>query len=250
MSNFNRFKLGILCVFEGWKIFKSDKSVRRLCLVPFIVDFILLFGALYVGFQTVPQLVAPFLPAATGFWTGALGFIVKIFFSLFSLTISFLVIMIVANIICIPFFSVIAEKVLRLKKSIPATPIGTKQILLHNLNMFKVGLLKALILLVISLACVILSFFPVASLLGSYIGFIIIAFDCSDYALELKALKLSERFAFLHKNLAFYMGAALVVGASCLLPGLNFLLLPLFIIGSSSAVVELINKEEPELIST
>lgn len=239
-----KFSLGIKSLFVGFSYIKKHRDIKKLSLIPFGIDVLLLFVALGLSFSYIPELVAQFIPAATGFWMETFGIIVKIISSLLALSVFFLLLMIVANIICIPFFALLAEKVLLIDNFLPQKKLNTKEWIRFNISMLKVGLLKSVVLLFVAVFCFVLSFIPVLSLLASYVGFIIISFDCTDYALELKELGLKERFEFLKKHLAFYMGSGLVIGLSCFIPGLNFLLLPIFVIGGSQAVVQIIKAEK------
>ena len=72
----------------------------------------------------------------------------------------------------------------------------------------------------------------------SYIAFMLIAFDASDYAMETMEYSLSNRMKFFREQLAEYAGMGAAVGLVMLIPGSIILCMPLAVVGASQIVCE------------
>ena len=70
----------------------------------------------------------------------------------------------------------------------------------------------------------------------SFVSFILIAFDASDYVMETLEFSVKERFVFLRNNFAEYCGMGTSIGIFMLIPGLIVLMMPFMVIGASQVV--------------
>ena len=83
------------------------------------------------------------------------------------------------------------------------------------------------------------TFIPVVSVFFAFIAFLLIAYDCSDVVFEVKEWNLKARTNFFRKNIWEFSGFAMAIGLTFLVPLLNFILLPGFILGSAYLVESL-----------
>lgn len=205
-----------------------------LCFAPLFLTFIFLFFIFSYAYGPLFNYTKEHLYEASwfSFWGGWLLSIVFVFFIkivVFLILVFFSYILL--QVIYIPFCSFIAEFVLKEKGII--NPKSFKEILFFNIRMFKIGILKSLALLIISLTIFVVSFFPMLALLPLFFGLLVMAYDSFDYGLELYGLNLSERYGFFRKNFFLVGGHALVLFVLTLIPGLILFTLPFSVVGAS-----------------
>jgi len=72
--------------------------------------------------------------------------------------------------------------------------------------------------------------------------FCVLAFDSMDYAFEANFLGLKQRFSFFGAHFSCFLGLAGSLAITSLLPGLLFVIFPLFVAGSTKLFVDLAQK--------
>lgn len=166
------------------------------------------------------------------FWGGAaLLWIVKLLIKVLSAVASFVCFYILLQVVYIPFCSLLAEAVLRGKGIVQIQ--GVSGMLSYNFSMFKVGLLKAVLLVFIGFVLFVTSFLPLLSFLPLYFALMVLAYDSFDYGLELYGFNLNQRSTFARKEFFMLNGHAGVLFALSFLPGLLLLTLPFSVVGAS-----------------
>lgn len=172
-------------------------------------------------------------PLPSGFFMTLLNGIVMIFgYTLFVMLLVLLV-FVISKVIVVPFNSYIAEKVLKHYEVIKEQPLHLNIWIRRTLRMMLVTIVQMLFFTILGVLLFVLSFIPVVNILVIYVGFIIVAFDCADYAMEMAELGFKDRIALFKRRWPEFCGFAAVMGLTFLVPFLNFFLLPISVAGAS-----------------
>ncbi len=205
-----RFWLGFTFVFAGFKQFRERPGLKRWVILPLILDLLIFILGIYLG---------------TKYIHGLLLRILYFIFYLFFVYVS-------ASIIGSPFYRILASKTLdQLGYTRDYKDLNSR--LAHSSRMMIASFGRAAILISCSAILFILSFVPVLNFLAAFVGFVLIAFDLTDYTFALKGYHLVKRFRFLLQAWAEYFGMAVFIGLTAFIPGLIVLCMPFGIVGAT-----------------
>ncbi len=216
-----------------------NKSLLGLALIPILVAIL----GIFFGFKPLFRFylsegIEIFLnKEAFDFFGGAILFWISEF--IFKILVAFLTLLtfyILLQVIYIPVCSLLAERVLVQKNIIHHK--STIEALAFNLKMFKMGLIKSVVLIFAGFFCFISSFIPGLSFIPIYFTLIVLAYDSFDYGLELYGLSLKDRILFIKKEFMLINGHGGVLFLLSFIPGLILLILPFSVIGASLLIGE------------
>ncbi len=241
-----RVQRGFKVPINGLNLIKRDPKLIKFIAIPLFINFFLFIGGLFYITSEVGELINSFMTGLKEYsetlYSVSYYFVVVL--AWIALTgILVLVVYLIASILAAPFYSLLAERTwVNINPRIDKK-FNFAQFLKTALRMMMISLGKAAVLLIVSVAVFVISFIPGLNFIAIYVAYIIIAFDCSDYVLEVKELGLGERFSYLRKYLPEYSGAALILGAFSFIPGLIFLAIPFTIAGMAQMIYELEESE-------
>ncbi len=246
MSAFNTkprtFFQGFGVISKGLSLARKDKLVMLYSLVPILISIGFLYLGFEVGYAYLKNLMFSFTVDKWSFdFFGGLIllWLAKFFFK--SLTVILVVIFsyIFLQVLYIPFYSFIAERVLKKEFGIELANESWSAFLLYTVQMIKTGVLKSIIFLLVAILCFALSFIPPLGFLPLYFGLLVIAYDAFDYSLEILSFKLRERLDFIKKETFLINGHTFALGLLSLIPGLMFLFLPFAVAGAALTIGEM-----------
>ncbi len=239
-----QFTKGLLFIFTGFAQIKANKGLKRFLILPLVIDALLLVVLFSVGLSNVSVWVGSALSFLN---EGAWYFF--IYYPLLALAwVSFLVFIIyltfiLSTIIAAPFNVILSEKVLLIEGVITEDSATLRSWWALTVKMLRASLIKAFVFTVLALVLFVLAFIPVINVVASFVVFLIMSFDCFDYAFESARMTFSQRVQFFIKHLSVACGMATSLMITLLLPGLTILVLPLGVAGASFIFAEL--KKDP-----
>jgi CysZ protein len=247
MKLVRRFFLGFGFVFTGWNYLGKVPGLKKWIVMPILIDLVLLVFGLKFGTSAIHALVLHFQTAIFGAnpagWAASLSWVVLIIFWLLFFIFYLYLVYILASIIGAPFYSIIAARVLGHVEKSRGTFKPKPMSLLRSIHMIWMTLLRSLMLTVVAAILFVVSFIPGLNLVAAFLTFVLIGFDLTDYALELKGYHLRQRFRFLFRNFAEYCGMGAFIGLTAFVPGLILLLVPTAVIGGTVLVDTIILNE-------
>jgi uncharacterized protein involved in cysteine biosynthesis len=233
----SEFALGFSAPLHGLRLLISHPRLMRRAVLPFLVGFFFfVFGGIF-GFSALLGLLPTgvanlfhFLsldPLGWPYWLIYYGTLILAWpVALFAL---FYVLLLLAKLVASPLFALLAEAVL----SERGKRFQFISWMRSSVRMFGISLLK---LIVFGLAGVILFFLSIIPGLGLFTGFgflLLVAYDVSDSTFEVYEMSFAERMQCVRTHFPFFSGLSLALGLAFLIPGLNFVLLPIAIAGSA-----------------
>ncbi len=244
MTLLRRFWLGFTFVIFGYRTSRTNPAIKKWVIAPFVVGLLVLLvgsflGAIYIGPKAVHILVThlgvhggvhpnSFLAMASSWLLHLILWVVFLILYLFF-------IYVFASIIGMPFYRVLAQKTLE-QFGIAQPHREFRERIRHSAKMVLVALERAVILVLAATILFAGSFVPGLNFVTAFIGFILIAFDMSDYALELEGYRLVRRFLFLLGAWPEYLGMGVFIALTALVPGLIVLCMPFGVIGATHVV--------------
>lgn len=230
----SRFLAGFMSPIKGLKFVFSGPKVWWLTIIPVVVTTaLMIYGLTYglsqfVGF--LDATIASYVSSAWIKWTLVfLGYLVYFVLLIF-------LILIVSRIVLVPFNSAIAEKILKHMGVLKSENIVFSAWVRKSLRLLWISLVQVVFFSVVAIILFLLSFIPVLQLASVAAGLLVVAFDCSDYALELADLGFRQKMGLFKRRLPEFAGLGTMVGLTFTVPLLNFFFLPIAVIGATRLV--------------
>lgn len=237
-----RFWNGFGFLKRGLKEIRTDSKMKYLVIIPIIIDVTIFILALTYSLPLVPALVGTALgylfASPEGFLYHLVYYPLWLLFGLVFLVAVSAATYFFASILSSPFNALLAERMAVKMGVIKDRPFQIWQFIKSSLNMIWISLLRTVVLVSIGLVLFVLSFLPGVNLATSYVAFMLIAFDASDFAMETMEYSLGQRMKFFREQLAEYTGMGGAVGLVMLIPGSIILCMPLAVVGASQMVFE------------
>jgi CysZ protein len=140
------------------------------------------------------------------------------------------------SVIAVPFYSYLADRTLGQLGKKPEIQRTWKQWILHSLSMIRVSLIKLIVLVVVGAVLFGFSFLPVLNVFALIGALMILALDCMDYSLDALGLGFRARMGYYARNWAQWLGMALGLGLTLLIPGFTLLIIPGAVVGAAIIV--------------
>jgi uncharacterized protein involved in cysteine biosynthesis len=248
-----RFLFGFGFIGMGFRLFRAIPGLKIWLVIPFILDFLLLFAGIYFGTGEIRFLVrkVSFLIFTSAdslafqiFYYPMVVLLWLIFFVLY-----FYVVYLIASVLASPIYSIMAEKTTRHLESESRKNTNLISTVTLSARMLWISLIRSLLLLVVGLFLFVGSVVPGVNLIAAFIAFVLLAFDSADYALEVHGLRLRARFKFLRRNLVEFVGMGAAMGLTALVPGLILIIMPFAVVGATHVVFEIEKRNKNDSIT-
>jgi len=244
-----RFLYGFAVYFRGLKLWLSHRSLIKLSLIPFLLDFLCLGFGLYFTVTRFSEITSRFVHHPER-WYGFVLYYIELGIAAFSLFFIVLFLsFIFANLIAIPFNDLLAERTLRIHGASPALQQGSKAWAAKSFKNMGALLRKLPILIVAGAIMTFAAFIPGLGFIAAMIGVFLMAVDRLDYASDQHQLSFKERVQFVRSNFSEVAGFAAALGLTTALPLFNILLMPGGVVAGSLLFADLRSKKREGLES-
>lgn len=237
-----RFWNGFGFLKRGFREIRTDRKMKYLVIIPIVIDVTVFIAALTYSLPLVPALVSTALgylfSSPEGFLYNLIYYPLWLLFGLVFLVAVSAATYFLASVLSAPFNALLAERIAVKMGVVPDRPFQIGLFIKTSIKMIWISLIRTAALVTIGIVLFVLSFLPGVNLATSYIAFMLIAFDASDYAMETMEYSLSMRMKFFREQLAEFAGMGAVVGLVMLVPGSIILCMPLAVVGASQIVCE------------
>lgn len=231
------FIAGMTAWLYGWKVILLKRQLMVVAMVPFMISFVaavactwLLWVYYPIGFAAMTTGLAALLPAwlfnflyYPMLWAIGLVLVVGILYAVYVLHL----------IVAMPFYSLLAERTLQLHGKGPSAFTSWREWSRHLVTMLRISLVKGAIFVVLGIGLFIASFIPVVNIAAVIGTLLLLAFDCMDYSLEARRMRLRQRVRYVLRHKAQWAGLATGLALTLLLPGLTLLVIPGAVCGAA-----------------
>ncbi len=219
----------------------SEKKLRVFVLIPLVINILLFSGALYFMFTQLPDWIASWLSFLPGF----LSFLEYVLYPLFAVTAMLVVyysFSIIANIIAAPFNGILSERVEQMlagrevaEESLQELLAIVPQSIAREFAKLAYYIPRVLLLLVLSFIPGINVFAPI---FWFFFGAWMMAIQYCDYPMDNNKVTFKEMLALLKKQRMTSLGFGGFVQLGMMVPILNFIMMPVAVIGATIYWVE------------
>jgi CysZ protein len=232
--------LGLKSPFVGVKLILAHKELKRLAIIPLLIDLVLFIGVLYASlFVLMPTLMSSLLTGATGFWASVVYYGSYALATVILFILSGFLTFALAMVISAPFNALLAERALVILGALPQNQMSVGAWLSQSTRMLLVALIRSLVVLSIAGLMFLLGFIPGLGAVALFVSLFIFATDCADYSLEVLGTSLKDRFRSYRSHFLGFSGFGLSLGLTFLIPGLSFLIMPAAVVGGAHFIKEL-----------
>lgn len=219
----------------------SEKKLRVFVIVPLIINILLFSVALFVMFNQLPSWVAQWLSFLPDF----LAFVEVLIYPLFVITAALVIyysFSLIANFIAAPFNGILSERVEQMTAGREVEQESFNEILAIiprtiGRELAKLGYYLPRLMLVL-----ILSFIPGVNLFAPLLWFLFGAWMMSiqycDYPMDNNKVSFREMLRLLKKQRLTSLGFGALVQIGMMVPILNFILMPVAVIGATLYWIE------------
>ena len=219
----------------------SEKKLRVFVLFPLVINIILFSGALYFMFNQLPIWIASWLSFLPDF----LSFLEFILYPLFAITAMLVVyysFSILANIIAAPFNGILSERVEQMLGGYEVADESLKELLAIIPQSIGREFAKLAYYIPRVILLLILSFIPGINLFAPFFWFIfgawMMAIQYCDYPMDNNKVTFKQMLVLLKKKRLTSLGFGSVVQVAMMIPILNFIMMPVAVIGATIYWVE------------
>lgn len=231
------FKRGFAFWFEGWRYILHRPTLLFTALVPLILSLLFMVPILWVLLNGIPQwshnVVRNLVGETSDFWQNVIFYPVFLTSTVALLIGGLFLLYIFHSILAIPFYSRLAERVLRAEGKIPPHVTST-------VAMLRVAALKSMILLPTGLVLFFCSFVPGLNFIALAGTLLIMSIDVMDYCFEAAGLGLSSRLKYMKSHKGQWIGMAAGLAVTMMIPALTLAVIPGAVVGAA-----LIFEDEP-----
>ncbi|MGZ3724074.1 MAG: EI24 domain-containing protein [Bdellovibrionales bacterium] len=233
------FHDGILFWIKGWAYLFRNRKLLWVALLPILISSGMAITMVWFLWTHLPSWVQTVIV-----WAGQTkGWIHEILYypllfsaALLALLSSVYVTYISQSLIAVPFYSFLADRTLGQLGKKPDDSRMWKEWVKHTFRMIRASILKFILLLVVGVILFVFSFLPVFNIFTLTCALMILALDCMDYSLEAFGMGFRRRVTYYRRNWAQWLGMALGLGLTLLLPGLTLLIIPGAVVGAAIIV--------------
>lgn len=232
----NDFFIGAGFWWRGWAHLIAHPRLLLLALFPSIITILLTMVFIALVFVQLPDWVQALstwlIGSETSWWADVLYYSVVLFGGLLIMVGFLYVGYLLHRVIAAPFYSVLAEKVLRSK----GVPVHSN--LANVLRMLWVSLGQTFVFVVLGIMLFLVSLFPALNILAFAVTLLLVAFDLCSFAFESMGYGLRQRLDFLNQNKQVWAGMGLGIAITLLVPGLTLLVLPGAVTGAALIIAQ------------
>ncbi|MEH6446423.1 MAG: sulfate transporter CysZ [Oceanospirillaceae bacterium] len=218
-----------------------EKRLRVFVLIPLIINIVLFSIALFVLFEQLPNWINSWLSYLPGF----LSFLEVIIYPIFAITAALVVYYsfnLVANIIAAPFNGILSERVEQMVAGQTVQEESLGELLAIFPRAIGRELAKLAYYLPRFILVLVLSFIPGINLFAPIFWFLfaawMMAIQYCDYPMDNNKVSFKEMLILLKKQRLTSLGFGGLVQLGMMIPILNFILMPVAVIGATLYWIE------------
>jgi len=248
-----RFSRGFFYPFRAGKFLLRHPSLLRFVLIPFLINVSLFSGLVYYGIQFFDEFVAKLIPSGEAWYWVIVFYSLWVIAAAVTAVLVFFTFTVVGNLIASPFNDLLSTKTEELISGARGDEkFSLRQFWSDSLQILLTELKKILIFVVIMALLFLLNFLPgIGSVVFSVFAFLLTVFflvlEYFGFVAYRKRLGFREQRKFIWSRFSMSFGFGVGVMALLTLPLLNFICIPLGVIGATQMWCETAdNTEMPE----
>jgi CysZ protein len=224
---------------RGWRYLLGHRRLVAAAMMPILISTgsaLWLVWLLWTHLPAWVQILVGWMGLHPGWMQHILYYPILISGALLALFGSVYVMYLAQSLIAVPFYSYLADRTLGQLGKKPDHEQTWQEWTLHSLRIFKVSVIKFIVLMAVGIVLFVFSFVPVFNIFTLTAALMLVALDCMDYSLDALGLGARARVAYYSRNLAQWLGMAVGLGLTLIIPGLTLLVIPGAVVGAAIIV--------------
>jgi uncharacterized protein involved in cysteine biosynthesis len=238
------FTNGFFAVFRGIALVFSSKRLMSIAAAPILIGALALVA--FAGY-IIPHyvLIHHYFEAFFIEYFGLTAQNILIQIALHSLVFllilalvfaSVYILFLITKVLASPFYGLLANQVLKTRGVLKSPDLSLVKWIILSFRTTAVSLIEVLVFAIIGVILFVFSFIPVVNILAAFGFFLIMAYDSTDYSLDVLNLNLSERIRYFFTHFVQFCGFALAISLVMLIPVLNLILFAASVAGGADLV--------------
>ena len=237
----NDFVTGARCALSGFSLVRQQR-IRRYALIPFAINSLLFIAALWIAYYYAGQGIDSIMQWLPN-WLDWLRWLLWLLAALVAFIVVFYTFTLVANIIGAPFNGLLAEKLEeQLTGSSPPSSGQVHSTLLAIKHSVRSEIGKFVYLLSHAIPLLLLSFIPIINIAAPVLWFVfgawMLALEYVEYPMSNHGLSFNATRQRAKQRRGLLLGFGSVIMLMTMLPVLNFLAMPVAVVGATQLWVK------------
>lgn len=248
-----RFRMGMTTLLRGFKEIFSDLKIFLYTIIPVLISVFVVAILFKYGWDLTSQwaekLITDYIPSyllKSSWVSKAVYWVINVMFKFLVILAMTYFSFIFIQLISIPFYSLICERVLFKRGVFPDRPFRLSTWIRVTARMFVVSLIRMAIFLFIWVLVFIVSLIPGLQFISIFYSALMVGMDSLDYTVEIYEMSLGRRISLYVENFAYFSAVGLILIPFLFIPGLILLLLPITVVGMSVQFAETLGRQEYE----
>lgn len=240
-----RFTAGFFAPLRGMRFLLAHPRLLAYAAFPTLINIILILTLFFFGMHFSQSLANYIIPGQDQWYWVVLSYTIQIVLVLVLIVFGAVVFYILAGIICVPFNEVLSQKTEQLFDGVKTEEpfslgLLTRDIIISLKNEIK----RTAIMLALLLFLLIVFLIPVVGkifylIFGNIIAMLFLAYDNLDYPLARRRLPFTVKWRFIFRHFASCLGFGAGALISVVIPFLNFVVIPLTVVGATILFCEI-----------
>jgi len=234
------FFKGFAFLFQGFSLI-FQKGIRRFVLIPLLINIVIFSGAVWVAYSQYQQLMAQILGWLPS-WLSWVEWLLLPLFVVLVMLVIFYSFSIIANFIAAPFNALLAERVEHKLRGTTSLEVSDTS-LVRNIGKTLGSEVKKLLYTLKWLPLLVLiTIIPGVNIISPFAWLIygawMYALQYTDYPMGNHELFMKDELPILRKNRGHSLGFGAATTLVTIIPGLNFLAMPVAVSGATAMWVK------------
>ena len=238
------FIQGIAFLLQGFSLI-FQKGIRSFVLIPLLINIVIFSGAVWLAYTQYQQLMAQLLGWLPS-WLSWVEWLLLPFFALMIMLVIYYSFSIIANFVAAPFNALLAERVekkLRGTTSLEASETSLVSIIGKTLGS---EVKKVLYMLKWMPLLILITLIPGLNIISPFAWLVygawMYALQYTDYPMGNHDLFMKDELPILRKNRGHALGFGAATTLVTIIPGLNFLAMPVAVSGATAMWVKQLSR--------
>ncbi len=242
---FGRFTRGLFAPLRGMRFLLAHPRLLAYAAFPTLINVILVLAMFLFGMHFSQSLVDHILPVQDQWYWVVLSYAIQIVLVLALLLFAAVLFYILAGIICAPFNEVLSQKTEQIFEGIKREEPFSLRVLTRDIAIsLKNEIKRTIVMLALLLFLLIVFFIPIVGkifylLFGNIVTMFFLAYDNLDYSLARRRLPFTAKCRFIFRHIPSCLGFGAGALVSVVIPFLNFVVIPLTVVGATIVFCEI-----------